>query len=71
MALVATFAPFRKDCVRRYPVPSQGPKLRPWDNIAIVQVVKHRTQDGLSVQRRIVYRLRAAFTQGIAGRWAD
>src|SRR5271157_1605138 len=30
------------------------PKLRPWDNIAIVQVVKHRTQDGLSVQRRIV-----------------
>jgi transposase-like protein len=30
------------------------PKLRAWDNIAIVQVVKHRTNTGLSVQRRIV-----------------
>lgn len=30
------------------------PKLRPWDNIAIVQVVKHRTAGHLSVERRIV-----------------
>ena len=30
------------------------PKLRPWDNLAIVQVVKHRTAGVLSVQRRIV-----------------
>ena len=30
------------------------PKLRPWDNVAIVQVVKQRTQGVLSGQRRIV-----------------
>jgi transposase-like protein len=30
------------------------PKLRAWDNIAIVQVVKQRTASVLSVQRRIV-----------------
>ena len=30
------------------------PKLRPWDNIAIVQVVKQRTNAELSVQRRVV-----------------
>jgi hypothetical protein len=41
----------------RSPLPRSTPgrpKLRPWDNIAIVQVVKQCTWDGLSVQRRIV-----------------
>jgi transposase-like protein len=41
----------------RSPLPRSTPgrpKLRPWDNIAIVQVVKQRSPDGLSVQRRLV-----------------
>ncbi len=41
----------------RSPLPRSTPgrpKLRPWDNLAIVQVVKHRTDGVLSVQRRIV-----------------
>jgi transposase-like protein len=41
----------------RSPLPRSTPgrpKLRPWDNVAIVQVVKQRTQGVLSVQRRIV-----------------
>jgi transposase-like protein len=41
----------------RSPLPSQGrgrPRLRAWDDLAIVQVVKHRTAGSLDVQRRIV-----------------
>ena len=41
----------------RSPLPCTAPgrpRLRPWDNIAIVQVVKHRADGVLSVQRRIV-----------------
>ncbi len=41
----------------RSPLPRSTPgrpKLRPWDNVAIVQVVKPRTAGVLSVQRRIV-----------------
>jgi hypothetical protein len=41
----------------RSPLPSTGrgrPRLRPWDEIAMVQVVKHRTTAALTVQRRIV-----------------
>ena len=41
----------------RSPLPSTGrgrPRLRPWDDLASVPVVKHRTQATLTVQRRIV-----------------
>lgn len=41
----------------RSPLPSRGqgrPRLRPWDEIAIVQVVKHRSAATLTIQRRIV-----------------
>ena len=41
----------------RSPLPSTGrgrPRLRPWDDLAIVQVVKHTTAATLTIQRRIV-----------------
>lgn len=44
------YAPFRK---RSVTTPGR-PKLRAWDNLAIVQVVKQPTQAGLAIQRRIV-----------------